>query len=184
MSRKSEEKRSRTLGTRMVGVAGFNRAYYEDIDGDDFADYQAQQIVLIAAISVLVGFVAAAGPIVAFSAIIVVGGRWWVISSMIARKGVELFPERPDDITRKRVMRLVGYSTGPLFFALLSSIPNFGIGPIIWIFLNVWSLAALAMGMRVILGEVPARELTNIFLVAGVPQLLILIAALSVRFWV
>ena len=58
----------------MVAVAGFNRDYYGDIDGDDFADYQAQQIVLIAAISILIGFVAAAGPIVAFSAIVVVGG--------------------------------------------------------------------------------------------------------------
>jgi hypothetical protein len=166
-----------------VAVAGFKRDYYEDIDRDDFADYQAQQVVLIAAISVLIGLVAAAGPVVAFVAVVVLGVRWWVMSSMIARMGVALFPERPEDFTRKRAMRLVGYSTGPLFFAMLAAIPDFGIGPIIWVFLNVWSLAALVMGTRMMLGDVAIRDMTNILAVGAIPQLLILVAALSIRFW-
>jgi len=183
MSRRGKSGRSRTLGTRIVGIASFNRNYYEDIDGDEFADYQAQQVVLIAAISVLVGIVAAAGPEIAFIAVIIIGVRWWVISSMIARKGVELFPQRREEFSRKRAMRLVGYSNGPLFFAMFSAIPDFGIGPIIWVLLNVWSITALIMGIRVMLGDMPVREMTNILAVGGIPQLLILVGGLAIRLW-
>ena len=180
MSRRDESGRSRTLGTRIVGVAGFNRNYYEDIDGDEFADYQAQQVVLIAAIAVLVGLVAA-GPEIGFLGVVVVGARWWVISKMIAAKGVELFPERAEEYTRKRMMRVVGYSTGPLFLTLFFPIPL--VGPIIWVVLNAWSLTALAIGTRVILGDLSLREMAPILAVGGIPQLLLLIAALAIGLW-
>ncbi len=180
MSRRGKPGRSRTLGTRIVAIASFKRDYYEDIDGDDFADYQAQQVVLIAAISVLVGLVVA-GPAIGFIGVVVVGARWWVLSKMIAVKGVELFSERADEYTRKRMMRIVGYSTGPLFFTLIFPIPI--IGPIGWVLLNAWSLAALGMGTRVILGDLSLREMAPILAVGGVPQLLLLIGAIIVGVW-
>ena len=48
MSRRGEERLSRTLGSRIVGVMGFNKAVIRDIYDDDFSDFQAQQIVLMA----------------------------------------------------------------------------------------------------------------------------------------
>ncbi len=177
MSRRSKPGRSRTLGTRIVGVASLKRNYYEDIDGDDFADYQAQQVVLIAAISVLVGLVAA-GPAFGFIGVVIVGARWWVLSKMIAAKGIELFPGRADEFTNKRIRRIVGYSTGPLFLTLIFPIPI--VGPISWVLLNAWSLAALGLGTRVILGDLSLREMAPILAVGGVPQLLLLIGAIAV----
>ncbi|NQW18457.1 MAG: hypothetical protein HQ478_13315 [Chloroflexi bacterium] len=180
MSRRRDSGLSRTLGTRLVGVAGFNLKVYRDIDDDEFADYQAQQIVLMAAIAVLVGLVAA-GPVFGFLGVLVVGARYWIISSMIARKGAAYFPGRADEFTRKRAMRLVGYSTGPLLLALFFAIPL--VGPISWFVLNLWSVTALAVGTRVILGDPPLRDIAVILAVGSIPQLVLLIGAVAVRVW-
>lgn len=177
MSRRGEEGLSRTLGARIVGVMAFNKAVIGDIYDDDFSDMQAGQIVLMAAISIMIGLVVA-GPGFAFIGALVVGVRWWVISELIARHGVEEHPDRPDDFTRKRAMRVVGYSSGPLLFTFLFAIPL--VGPITWAIVNAWSFTSLTVGARVILGDPPLSKIALILAIGGIPQLVLLIGALIV----
>jgi hypothetical protein len=175
MSRRGEEELSRTLGTRIVGVLGFNKAVFRDIYEDDFSDFQAQQMVLMAAISIMIGLIVA-GPTFAFIGAIVIGLRWLVISEMIARQGVEEYPNRAEDFTRKRAMRIVGYSSGPLLLTFFFAIPI--VGPITWVVLNAWSLTAIAVGARVILGDPPMSKIAVMLAIGGIPQLALLIGAL------
>ena len=97
-------------------------------------------------------------------------------TEVIARQGVEEYPERPEDFTRKRAMRVVGYTSGPLLLTFFFAIPI--VGPITWTVLNVWSLVALAVGAKLILGDPPMSKIAVILVVGGIPQLALLIGAL------
>lgn len=169
-------RRGRTLGTRMIGVLALDRQVFRDVDGDTFAQFQSQQIILLAAVSSLFGF-AVFGQGLGLAAAIVIGARWWLMTRILARLVGQWLPDRADGIANDRASRLIGYSHAPLLLALLFPIPI--LGPVIWIVINAWSIVAMNIAIQQLLPGVPLSRYAWLLGAAAIPQIVLLILAVT-----
>ena len=163
--------RGRTLGTRMIGVAALEQRVFRDIDEDPFAQFQSVQIVLLAAVASLFGLGAGLG----LAAAIVIGVRWWVMAQILIRLGGQWLPDRAEAVTQARALRLIGYAHTPMFLALLFPIPN--VGPVIWIVISAWFIAAMNLAIKQLLPGVPLSRYGWLLGAAAIPQIVLLIVA-------
>ncbi len=170
-------RRGRTLGTRMIGVLALERQLFRDIDDDPFAQFQSQQIVMLVAVSTLVGLTATVGgPRVGLAAAIVIGARWWLMARILARLGDQWLPAGADVITHSRASRLIGYAQAPIMLAMLFPIPV--VGPLVWIVINAWSIAAMNIAIQQLLPGVALNRYLWLLGAAALPQIVLLMLAL------
>ena len=176
MSQQGDEEggRGRTLGTRMIGVAALERRVFRDIDEDPFAQFQSVQIVLLAAVASLFGLTVG-GTGIGLAAAIVIGVRWWAMAQILARLGGQWLPDRAEAVTQARALRLIGYAHTPMFLALLFPIPN--VGPVIWIVISAWFIAAMNVAIKQLLPGVPLSRYGWLLGAAAIPQIVLLIVA-------
>ncbi len=168
-------RRGRTLGTRMVGVLALERQVFRDIDDDTFAQFQSQQIIILAAVSALVGLAAVGGSGVGLAAAIVIGARWWLMTRILASLGGQWLPGRADGITNDRASRLIGYAHTPMMLAMLFPIPI--VGPVVWIVINAWTIAAMNVAIQQLLPGVALNRYSWLLGAAAIPQIVLLILA-------
>ena len=164
--------RGRTLGTRMVGVAALEERVFSDIADDPFAQFQSLQIIILAAVSSLIGL-SVGGPGFGLAAAIVIGARWWAMTRILTWLGARWFPTRTDLITPSRASRLIGYAHTPLFLAMLFPIPIAGM--VVWIVANTWSIAAINVAIKQLLPGVELRRYVWLLVAAAIPQIVLLI---------
>ncbi len=167
-------RRGRTLGTRMVGVAALDRQVFRDIDDDPFAQFQSLQIVLLSAVSSLIGLTVG-GQGLGLAAAIVIGARWWLMANILVRLGGQWLPNHADPITQSRASRLIGYAHTPMLLALLFPIPF--VGAVIWIVINAWSIAAMNVAIKQLLPGVALNRYAWLLGAAVIPQIVLLILA-------
>lgn len=167
-------RRGRTLGTRMVGVAILDQQVFSDIDEDPFAQFQSVQIILLSAVSSLIGLTAG-GPGLGLAAAIVIGVRWWLMANILTRLGGHWLPNRADPVTQGRASRLIGYAHAPLFLAMLFPIPI--VGPVIWIVINAWTIAAMNVAIKQLLPGVALSRYAWLLGAAAIPQIVLLLLA-------
>ena len=163
--------RGRTLGTRMIGVAALEQRVFRDIDEDPFAQFQSVQIVLLSAVASLFGLGAGLG----LAAAIVIGVRWWLMAEILIRLSGQWLPDRADTVTQARALRVIGYAHTPMFLALLFPIPN--VGPVIWIVISAWFIAAMNVAIKQLLPGVPLSRYAWLLGAAAIPQIVLLILA-------
>ncbi len=168
--------RGRTLGTRMIGVGFLEQRVFRDIDEDPFAQFQSVQIVLLSAVSSLIGLTVG-GPGIGLAAAIVIGVRWWLMAKILTRLGGRWLPDRADTVTQARVLRLIGYAHTPMFLALLFPIPN--VGPVVWIVISAWFIAAMNVAIKQLLPGVPLSRYAWLLGAAAIPQIVLLILAVA-----
>lgn len=166
--------RGRTLGTRMVGVASLDQKVFADIDDDPFAQYQAVQIVLLSAVSSLIGLTVG-GPGLGLAAAIVIGVRWWAMTRIITRMGERWLPNHAKPVTRGRAARLTGFAHAPLFLALFFPIPI--VGMILWVVINAWSIASMNVAIKQLLPGVEIGRYAWLLGAAALPQIVLLFLA-------
>ncbi len=167
--------RGRTLGTRMVGVAALEERVFSDIDDDPFAQFQSLQIVLLAAVSSLIGL-SFNGPGLGLAAALVLGVRWWLMAKVLVELGNRWLPAHLEPVTQSRTLRVIGYAQTPMFLALLFPIPIVGV--VIWIIINAWTIAAMNVGVKQLLPGVPLSRYGWLLGAAAIPQVVLLIIAL------
>ena len=159
----------------MVGVAALEERVFSDIDGDPFAQFQALQIVLLAAVSSLIGL-SFNGPGLGLAAVIILGGRWWLMAMVLVQLGNRWLPAHLEPITQNRTLRVIGYAQTPMFLAFLFPVPIAGV--VIWIVINIWTIAAMNVGVKQLLPGVPFSRYGWLLGAAAVPQVVLLVLAL------
>jgi hypothetical protein len=139
--------RANTYLQRLIGAAALDTAIYEEVEVDDAATGQALATVVLASVAVGVGvrglgMSASAIPIFGVSALL----SWACWALLMFEVGVHVLPGRRTHADPYELLRTLGFSTTPAFFAILASVP--GVAMPVLLGTGAWLLASMVVAVR------------------------------------
>jgi hypothetical protein len=152
----------------MVGSFRLSQKTRAEVRKDPFADFQGGQVVLLAAMSTLLGITALGGK-VALIAAVVVAGRWWLASLVIVWLYRKRFPGDHDPLGIPEARRVLGFSQAALLLTVLYPIPF--AGWISWIAFNALCVIAMTLATSDLLNEPPSKDLMVAALAYSIPPI-------------
>jgi hypothetical protein len=135
-----------TVTERVTGVLTLRPSVFEDIEADKRANVQAFAVVVLASLAAGLGGGLAGGALgmVRETVGAVVGWVMWAGVTYVL--GARLMPERGTRTDMGELLRVIGYSYAPSFFALFSGLPFIGYG--IRVVVDFWLLATTVLAVR------------------------------------
>ena len=135
-----------TVTERVTGVLTLRPSVFEEIEADKHANVQALAVVVLASIAAGLGGGLSDGPfgMVRETVGAVVGWVMWAGVTYVL--GARLMPERDTHTDMGELLRVIGYSYAPSFFALFAGIPLIGYG--IRVAVDFWLLATTVLAVR------------------------------------
>src|SRR5690349_14030344 len=115
-----------TVTERVTGVLALRPSVFEEIEADKDANLQAFAIVVLASLAAGLGggFSGGAVGMVRETIGAVVGWIMWAGVTYVL--GARLLPERDTRTDMGELLRVIGFSYAPSFFALLAALPLIG----------------------------------------------------------
>jgi len=135
-----------TVTERVTGVLALRPSVFEEIEADKTANVQAFAVVVLASIAAGLGGGLSGGAIGMARETIgaVVGWVMWAGVTYVL--GARLMPERDTHTDMGELLRVIGYSYAPSFFALFAGLPLVGYG--IRMAVDFWLLATTVLAVR------------------------------------
>ena len=135
-----------TVTERVTGVLALRPNVFEDIEADKHANMQAFGVVVLASIAAGLGGGLGGGALAMVRETIgaVVGWVMWAGVTYVL--GARLLPERDTHTDMGELLRVIGYSYAPSFFALFAGLPFVGYGSRMAV--DFWLLATTVLAVR------------------------------------
>ena len=135
-----------TVTERVTGVLALRASVFEDIEADTHANAQAFGVVVLASLAAGLGGGLGGGALGMARETIgaVVGWVMWAGVTYVL--GARLMPERDTHTDMGELLRVIGYSYAPSFFALFAAVPLVGYG--IRVAVDFWLLATTVLAVR------------------------------------
>src|ERR1051325_4745833 len=135
-----------TVTERVTGVLALRPSVFEEIEADHHANGQAFAVVLLASVAAGLGGGLGGGAIgmVRETVGAVVGWVMWAGVTYVL--GARLMPEPDTRTDMGELLRVIGYSYAPSFFALFAGVPFVGYG--IRMAVDFWLLATTVLAVR------------------------------------
>jgi hypothetical protein len=135
-----------TVTERVTGVLALRPSVFEEIEADKTANVQAFAVVVLASIAAGLGGGLSGGAIGMARETLgaVVGWAMWAGVTYVL--GARLMPERATHTDMGELLRVIGYSYAPSFFALFAGLPLVGYG--IRVAVDFWLLATTVLAVR------------------------------------
>ena len=135
-----------TVTERVTGVLALRPSVFEEIEADHHANGQAFAVVVLASVAAGLGGGLGGGAIgmVRETVGAVVGWVMWAGVTYVL--GARLMPERGTRTDMGELLRVIGYSYAPSFFALFAGVPFVGYG--IRVAVDFWLLATTVLAVR------------------------------------
>jgi hypothetical protein len=135
-----------TVAERVAGVLKLDPSVFEEIEADATANGQAFGVVVLASLAAGLGGGLLNGPSAIFRETLgaVVGWVMWAGVTYVL--GARLMPEPNTRTDMGELLRVIGFSYAPSFFAIFAAIPVVG-----WVVRSVvafWLLAATVLAVR------------------------------------
>jgi hypothetical protein len=156
----------------MVGSFRLSQQTRDDVRKDPFADFQGNQVVLLGAMSTLLGITAFGGT-TALIAAAVVAGRWWVASLVIVWLYRRRFPGDHNPLGIPEARRVLGFSQAALLLTVLYPIPF--AGWISWIAFNALCVIAMTIATSDLLNDAPAKDMMVAAAAYSIPPIAFLV---------
>ena len=135
-----------TVTERVTGVLALRPSVFEEIEADTTANAQAFAIVVLASLAAGLGGGLGGGAVGMMRETIgaVVGWVMWAGVTYVL--GARLMPEPETRTDMGELLRVIGYSYAPSFFALFAGLPLVGYG--IRVAVDFWLLATTVLAVR------------------------------------
>jgi len=135
-----------TVTERVTGVLALRPSVFEEIEADTTANAQAFAIVVLASLAAGLGGGLGGGAVGLMRETIgaVVGWVMWAGVTYVL--GARLMPEPETRTDMGELLRVIGYSYAPSFFALFAGLPLVGYG--IRVVVDFWLLATTVLAVR------------------------------------
>jgi len=135
-----------TVTERVTGVLALRPSVFEEIEADTTANAQAFAIVVLASLAAGLGGGLGGGAVGMMRETIgaVVGWVMWAGVTYVL--GARLMPEPETRTDMGELLRVIGYSYAPSFFALFAGLPLVGYG--IRVVVDFWLLATTVLAVR------------------------------------
>lgn len=135
-----------TVTERVTGVLTLRPSVFEEIESDHSANGQAFAVVVLASLAAGLGGGLGGGAIGMVRETIgaVVGWVMWAGVTYVL--GARLMPEPDTRTDMGELLRVIGYSYAPSFFALFAGVPFVGYG--IRMAVDFWLLATTVLAVR------------------------------------
>src|SRR5829696_7263520 len=161
---------------RVIGAIRLDPATYEEVEHDTDATWQAALVVALAAI--LSGVGSSGGRTENLLAGVLSSVIFWAIFALFAYfVGAYLLKGPQTSATFGEVLRALGFSYAPTFFAILGLIP--GVGGLLVLIASIWSLIASVIALRQAL-EVSTGRAVAIAVVAFLALIVVLVVIATV----
>jgi len=135
-----------TLTDRLVGVLRLDAQAYEDIEHDRRATTQALAVVILGSLATGLGAGLTFGP----TALVreTVGGvaGWVMWAGVTYLLGTRVWPESETRTDMGELLRTIGFSYAPSFFAIFGVLPR--IGGAVRVAVALWLLATTVLAVR------------------------------------
>jgi hypothetical protein len=135
-----------TFGQRIAGVLRLDATVFEEIEAKPAVTGQAVAVVVTASIASGLGAGALAGPIEMVRETLgaLIGWIMWAAVTYVI--GARLMPEPQTRTGMGELLRVIGFSYAPNFFAVLAVIPV--VGWFVRVLVAFWLLAATVLAAR------------------------------------
>ena len=137
-----------TFSRRLIGAARLDPATYEEVEADARATGQACAVVLLSSIASGIGQprlgIIGSGSLVMGAVGALVG--WLAWAGLTYLIGTRLLPEPQTRSNVGELMRTLGFAASPGLLQLFGAIP--GLGPLVFLIVQVWMLAATVVAVR------------------------------------
>jgi hypothetical protein len=130
----------------MIGAARLRPQTFEEVEADSSATRQALLVVLLVALATGVGSLGTGGVrgLIVGVAIALVG--WAVWAGITYLIGTTLFRTAETHASWGQMARTLGFAQSPGIFKVFGFVPV--VGPVIFIAVSVWQLAAMVVAIR------------------------------------
>lgn len=131
---------------RMIGAAKLDTATYEEIEADGSATRQAMSVVLLVALATGIGSLGSGGIVGLFVGIVLGVVGWAVWAGLTYFIGTTIFKTPETEANWGQLARTLGFAQSPGVLKVFAVIP--GIGPLVFVLVSIWQLAAMVIAIR------------------------------------
>ncbi len=131
---------------RMIGAAKLDTATYEEIEADGSATQQAMSVVLLVALATGIGSLGSGGIVGLFLGIVLGVVGWAVWAGLTYFIGTTIFKTPETEANWGQLARTLGFAQSPGVLKVFAVIP--GIGPLVFVLVSIWQLAAMVIAIR------------------------------------
>jgi hypothetical protein len=137
-----------TFTRRLIGAARLDPGTYEEVEADTRATGQAFAVVLLSSVAGGIGMlrlgVPSANSLMVGTAGALVGWVAWAALTYLI--GTHLLPEPDTQSNIGELLRTLGFASAPGLLQVFAVLP--GVGPLIFLTIQVWMLAAMVVAVR------------------------------------
>ena len=158
---------------RMIGAARLHPHTFEEVEADSSATYQALLIVVLVGLATGVGSLGVGGVrgLIGGVAIALVGWALWAgITYLI---GTTLFRTAETHASWGQLARTLGFAQSPGIFKVFGLVPV--VGPIIFIAVFAWQLAAMVIAVRQALDYSSTWRAIGVVVVGFIPYAVLIV---------
>ena len=130
----------------MIGAAKLDTATYEEIEADGSATRQAMSVVVLVALATGIGSLGSGGLVGLFVGIVLGVVGWAVWAGLTYFLGTTIFKTPETDANWGQLARTLGFAQSPGVLKVFAVIP--GIGPLVFVLVSIWQLAAMVIAIR------------------------------------
>ncbi len=130
----------------MIGAAKLDTATYEEIEADGSATRQAMSVVVLVALATGIGSLGSGGLVGLFVGIVLGVVGWAVWAGLTYFLGTTIFKTPETDANWGQLARTLGFAQSPGVLKVFAVIP--GIGPVVFVLVSIWQLAAMVIAIR------------------------------------
>jgi len=134
------------LFQRMIGAAKLDTATYEEIEADGSATRQAMSVVVLVALATGIGSLGSGGLVGLFVGIVLGVVGWAVWAGLTYFIGTTIFKTPETEANWGQLARTLGFAQSPGVLKVFAVIP--GIGPLVFVLVSIWQLAAMVIAIR------------------------------------
>jgi Yip1 domain len=135
-----------TFGQRLTGVLKLQPSTFEEIEGSPSANVQALAVVVMASLAAGIGAGLIGGPVSLLQGTLAALIGWIMWAGATYLIGARLLPEPGTRTDMGELLRVIGFSYAPNFFAFFAFIPL--IGGLVRVVVAFWLLAATVIAVR------------------------------------
>ena len=165
------EHAGRGMVERMIGAARLNPEVFEEMEADRGATRQAATVVVIVAAAGGLGAIAFGGIGWFIFAVILGLIQWAVWAGITYWVGTTLFRTPETRADWGELARTTGFAQSPGVLKVFGAIPT--IGPVIFLLVGYWQLAAMVIAVRQALDYQSTWRAVGVVLVGFIPLVII-----------
>ena len=162
---------------RMIRAAKLDVNFYEEVEADKDAMYQAMGVVILSSLATGVGSIGTLGFEGILLGTLAALGGWYIWAWLTYFIGTKILAEPQTEADLGQLLRTTGFSSSPGLIRVMGIIP--GLGTVVFAVASIWMLVAMVIAVRQALDYTSTFRAVGVCVIGWIIQTVILVLLLS-----